>query len=285
MKIEKFDSNFVISDYDNFDIEKTFESGQCFRWTKCADDSYIGIVQDNVFRISKQQNRLMLEILNNSHDIFQTPDGSKFIKDISQYFDLATNYEEINASLLELPFISDACRYSKGIRILRQDPWEMLISYIISQNNNIPRIKKIINRLCENFGKKLCDNFYSFPKAEDLYGVSLHDLQCLNCGFRDKYILDAILKVKEKTVILKDIYDMPTDQARKSLLTIKGVGNKVADCVLLYGFGKKDCFPVDTWIKKAMDKYLKSGLSGVKNEYLGIVQQYIYYYMRSSKFV
>ena len=303
---------FVVSDCKNFDIKKTFDSGQCFRWVEQTDGSYIGVVKDKVFHVCQQENKVGFKILagtdivdfSKSKDKTPNQDVQDVVDLIWEYFDLGTDYSQVDAECLKSLFLRDACKYSSGIRILKQDPWEMLISYIISQNNNIPRIKKIVGRLCETFGREIiCDinrevksdatksdednkghveSYYTFPTAEEMFGVALKDLGCLGCGFRDKYIFDAISKIKDREVVLKDLYAMPTQQARETLLKIKGVGPKVADCVLLYGFGKKDCFPIDVWIKKTLDRHFDSKLPEVHKQHLGIVQQYIYYYAKNN---
>ena len=273
MKIEQNKQDIIISNYNNFDIVKTFECGQCFRWNQNPDGSFAGIIDRSVITVYQQNDKIIFKNLN----------INKHYDKIKKYFDLERNYEKINHDISNLYFIGDACKYSRGIRILKQEPFETLISFIISQNNNIPRIKKIINRLCEKFGKKISNEYYSFPTIEDLSNISIDDLSELKCGFRDKYIIDAINKIKNQEIILNDIYNMDVETARKKLMEIKGVGNKVADCVLLYGFSKTDCFPTDTWIKKTMATFFKNGLPKVKKEYLGIIQQYIFYYVRNNK--
>lgn len=273
MKIEQNRQDIIISNYNNFDIVKTFECGQCFRWNQNPDGSFAGIIDRSVITVYQQNDKIIFKNLN----------INKHYDKIKKYFDLERNYEKINHDISNLYFIGDACKYSRGIRILKQEPFETLISFIISQNNNIPRIKKIINRLCEKFGKKISNEYYSFPTIEDLSNISIDDLSELKCGFRDKYIIDAINKIKNQEIILNDIYNMDVETARKKLMEIKGVGNKVADCVLLYGFSKTDCFPTDTWIKKTMATFFKNGLPKVKKEYLGIIQQYIFYYVRNNK--
>ncbi|MBP0979534.1 MAG: DNA-3-methyladenine glycosylase 2 family protein [Oscillospiraceae bacterium] len=272
INIKQYNQDIIISDYNNFDIIKTFESGQCFRWNQQDDGSYIGVVGNSVITVYQENNKI----------IFKNLLVTEYKNKIIRYFDLDTDYEIINNSLLDLYFINEATKYSSGIRILKQDPWEVLISFIISQNNNISRIKKIIERFCEKFGKKIIDNYFEFPKIDDIKNISIGDLDDLKCGFRDKYILDAILKIKNKEIILENLYELNIDEARRELMKIKGVGPKVADCVLLYGFSKTDSFPTDTWIKKTINKFFQDGLPKIKKEYLGIVQQYIYYYVRNN---
>lgn len=270
MKITEKNSDIIITDFNNFDIVKTFECGQCFRWQQLEDGYYIGIINGKITKVKQSNNEI----------IFKNSDLKYFNSVLKPYFDLDRNYQKINDEIKNLDFIGKACKYSDGIRILKQDPWEALISFIISQNNNIPRIKKIITRLCESFGTKIIDGYFAFPTLNQLENVTIEDLAILKCGFRDKYIIDAIQKVKNKEIILNDLYEMPIEEAKAKLMTIKGVGKKVADCTLLYGFGRTECFPVDTWIKKTMVKHFPNGLPKITSEYLGIVQQYIFYYAR-----
>lgn len=271
MNIRKFNNDIIISNRKNFDIYKTFESGQCFRWFLQDDGSYIGIVGNDVITVYQHHDKI----------IFKDLPFDKYYEKINSYFDLDRDYQKINDDISNLYFIGEACNYSNGIRILKQDEWETLISFIISQNNNIPRIKKIISILCQKFGQKIIDNYYTFPTIDELSDITISDLADLRCGFRDKYIMDAINKIKNKEIILNDIYNMDILEARNYLQKIKGVGKKVADCVLLYGFAKMNCFPTDIWIKKILYKFFKDGFPTINEEYLGIVQQYMFYYARS----
>lgn len=272
MQIKKVKNDVVILDCCDFDLEKTFECGQCFRWNKQIDGSYTGVVNNKVVHIHKINDEIILKgtSIEDFNDLLEN------------YFDLKTNYSNINKAICDMPFIGDACKYSAGIKILKQDPWEVLISFIISQNNNIPRIKNIINSFCKKFGKKIYGEYFTFPAVEDLKNITLNDLCELKCGFRDKYIIDAIEKIINREVILNDLYFMDVQEARERLMKIKGVGKKVADCTLLYGFSKMNCFPVDVWIKKVITKFFENGLPPIKKEYMGIVQQYIFYYVRSN---
>lgn len=272
MNFFQLGNDIVLSNYNNFDLAKTFNCGQCFRWDLQSDGSFIGFIDNQVINVIEQDNLIYFKNLNINHHLDK----------IIQYFDLKRNYQAINDELSNLFFISDACHFSQGIRILKQNPWETLISFIISQNNNIPRIKKIINTLCYKFGKPLGNNLYSFPSFNDLANISINDLADIKCGFRDKYIIDAIDAIKSKRVILDDLFNLNSSDARNLLMKIKGVGPKVADCVLLYAFSKFDCFPTDTWIKKTLNSFFKNGLPNINPDYLGFVQQYIFYYVRNT---
>ena len=169
-----------------------------------------------------------------------------------------------------------------GIRILNQQPWETLCSFIISQNNNIPRIKGIIERLCGNFGNKICDfnEYYSFPSAETISKLNDNELSILRAGFRTKYIIDAAKKVAEREVDLESLENIDIEEARKELMKIHGVGPKVADCTLLYGIHRFEAFPMDVWMKRAMKKLYPGLDSSVFGKFAGVAQQYIFHYSR-----
>ena len=179
----------------------------------------------------------------------------------------------------KLPILKDAAKNAPGIRILAQEPWEALCSFIISQNNNIPRIKGIISRLCETFGKKSGES-YTFPSAETLAVLEPDDLQNLRAGFRAGYIIDGARKVASGEIDLEALRNMPIETAREKLMTIRGVGPKVAECTLLYGLHRLEAFPIDTWIKKAMSTLYEGLKPEDFGEYAGIAQQYIFVQMR-----
>ncbi len=256
---------------DGFDLKNTFDCGQCFRWDEQPDGSYTGVVRGKRLRVYSVDNGIVLE--NCSEEDF---DGIWL-----DYFDLNTDYNAIKKEISELcPALKDAAESISGIRILRQEPWEALCSFIISQNNNIPRIKGIVSRLCEGFGEKK-DGCYSFPSAETLSRLSVEELAPLRAGFRARYILDAAKKVADGEVALDAMYELPLEECRKELMKIVGVGAKVAECTLLYGLHRLEAFPVDVWMKKA----LADSFSGVTAEglgrYAGIAQQYIFHYTRN----
>ena len=169
-----------------------------------------------------------------------------------------------------------------GIRILKQEPWETVCSFIISQNNNIPRIKGIIERLCENFGEKI-EGGFAFPSAEKIAALSLEELAVIRSGFRAKYILDAARKFASGEISSERLEQLSTDEARSQLMKIYGVGEKVADCVLLFAFARIDAFPKDVWIKRAMEKLFSGDLPECAVPYAGIVQQYIFHFARTTK--
>ncbi len=255
---------------DVFNLKNTFDCGQCFRWTENNDGSYSGIVKGKYVRVLSDNCNIIIEGTNEEdfHNIWKS------------YFDLDNDYNEIRKEISELcPKLVCALESMDGIRILAQEPWEALCSFIISQNNNIPRIKGIVTRLCEGFGEK-GENGYSFPSAERIAQCSTEELAPLRAGFRAAYISDAARKISERKIVLEDMYTMPMDECRKKLMEIKGVGPKVAECTLLYGLHRLDAFPVDVWMKKALST-LFSGLRAEElGRYAGVAQQYIFHYSR-----
>lgn len=261
----------------DFDLVHTFECGQCFRWNKKEEDSYIGVVGNCVISIKQND------------DMFETDCNDEAL--VNTYFDFDKNYGDIKKALAGLDdVLLKAIPSGYGIRLLKQDPWEALVSFIISANNNIPRIKKIIESLCLNFGNEIMYNnnlYYTFPDADAIAKLTVEQLDVIKSGFRAKYIIDAAQKVSSGAVDLKAVYSMNTDEAREYLKQIKGVGNKVADCILLFAYQKYDVFPKDVWIKKVLndlygvdEKNFDLFVSEHFGELAGFAQQYLFYYMR-----
>lgn len=260
----------IIENVSNFDLKQTFDCGQAFRWNEDADGVWQGSVLDKSIRLYYESDKIVIEGTTKE-------DFENFWFD---YFDLSRDYSKVIDTISSDPILKKATAFGNGIRILKQDPWEALCSFIISQNNNIPRIKGIIDRLCENFGQKI-GSFYTFPSAQKLADLSVEDLSCIRSGFRAKYIIDAAKKVSSGEIDLENLKKCDIDTARDTLMTIKGVGPKVADCVLLFGLNKIDAFPKDVWIKKAMLTFFPNGLPECAKGYEGLVQQYIFFYARS----
>ena len=253
-----------------FDLKNTFDCGQCFRWNENPDGSFTGIVKDKSVRIYRDSDKIIIE---NS-----TEDDSKNLWE--NYLDLNVCYDDIRNEIISLDSrLKCAVDSIDGIRILNQEPWEALCSFIISQNNNIPRIKIIVSRLCENFGEPI-NGGYTFPSADKIAELTVDDLAPLRSGFRAKYIIDAAQKVSSGEVNLEKMHTAPIDECRKELMTIKGVGPKVAECTLLYGLHRLEAFPIDVWMKKALST-LFNGISPENlGQYAGIAQQYIFHYSR-----
>lgn len=261
--------NFILIPRD-FDPAETLDCGQAFRWEELPDGSWQGVAFGRQLSLKKDGDKLRLDCTQEDFDnIWKT------------YFDLDTDYGEIKDRLSAMdPVLKEAVGYAPGIRILRQEPWEAICSFIISQNNNIPRIKGIIKRFCELFGQEISPGLYSFPKAEDIAKLTVEDLAPIRSGFRAKYIIAAAQKAAEDENFIPSIYSLPIDEARKALQTIKGIGPKVADCALLYGFHRTDCFPVDVWMKRAMEVLLPGRDPTEFGHDAGMAQQYIFHYSR-----
>ncbi len=266
------DTQVVIEDASDFDLPETFNCGQCFRWNQISENEFEGIAFERVVKILKEKNKITLIGKSISDD---------FDSIWRDYFDLKTDYSVIKSSLAELDSnLSLACKYAPGIRILRQDPWETLCSFIISQNNNIPRIKGIVERLSSCFGSEIEHKFFSFPLSSTIANLEKTDLAPLKCGFRDEYILDAAKKVSSGEVDFEKIRNLPINEARSELMKIKGVGPKVAECTLLYGFHRMEAFPVDVWMKRALSTFFPGKSIEHFGKYAGVAQQYIFHYSR-----
>lgn len=271
---------------NDFNLKHIFLCGQCFRWDENDDGSFTGVAFGRAVKIKSSDKYITL---------FNT-NLQEFNEIWSKYFDISRNYGELKCNIAKDDIMRAAVEYGSGIRILRQDTWETVISFIISASNNIPRIKGIISRLCELYGNKIeafGNTYYSFPTPEALKGVSEEDLAPIRSGFRAKYIADAVNAYFDGRLCIENFPSMSTDEIKKQLLSIKGIGNKVADCILLFGCGRFDVFPVDTWIKKAMQSlYPKEckrcgdiRLAGEQyfGENCGLAQQYLFYYARENK--
>ena len=270
----KFDNNNIyITNYGGFDLPHTLDCGQAFRWEEDENGIWHGVAFNKYLKLQKLSDGTVV-LYNTSKDDFEGI--------WRHYFDLDRDYNEIITAISEDETLKKASEYAHGIRVLNQEPWETLCSFIISQNNNIKRIKGIISRLCENFGEAK-DGYYTFPTAEKIAGLTLDDLSVLRSGFRAKYILDAANKVASGEVRLENLKNAPTDGARDELMKIMGVGPKVADCVLLFGLEHADAFPKDVWIKRAMQVLFDGELPECAKPYAGIAQQYIFLYARETK--
>lgn len=276
----------IFEDIKDFNIVHTLECGQCFRWKKEDDGSYTGVIKNGVINIAEDTKHKITVMYETDEDIESV---------IKEYFDMNRDYSNIKRIIsVNDEKMVEAIKYGYGIRILCQDSWEMLISYIISAANNIPRISKTIENISKAYGKKILFNkkeYYLFPTPEELSRASIEDLRKLNLGFRDKYIYNATKAVFEGKINLKEIEKMPYKDAKKELMKLDGVGAKVADCILLFSMNKIEAFPIDTWIKKVMIK-LYNTEDNLKNieeyaverfgKYAGIAQQYLFYYMREN---
>ncbi len=268
MKEQKKKSVITLTKINPLDISLTLDCGQCFRWSKNEDGTWHGVVNSKSVDVKVDGDNL----------IIYGDDDCDFWTD---YFDLKRDYDSICKSLCNDKWLNLAINQFPGIRILHQDPWESICSFIISQNNNIPRIKGIIARLCTCFGEDLGDGDFSFPSYEVIAGKSVEDLAPLRSGFRAKYIIDAAEKIADNEINLEKIKAMPIEEAREELQKINGVGPKVAECALLYGFGRVDAFPVDVWVRRIMAELYPDGLPEETKGVEGIAQQYLFHWRRN----
>ena len=262
--------SIVFENVRDLDLRETLDCGQCFRWKENDDGGFFGIVRGKPALARMDSGCLILEGAD------EADRGMWY-----DYFDLGLDYAEVKRTLSTVhPVMAEAARFAPGIRILRQEPFEALISFIISQNNNIKRIAGIVERLCESFGEPIGEDMYRFPTAEILGSLEPDDLAPIRAGFRHRYIIDAARKVNGGEIDLESLREMPYDDAKAELMKITGVGVKVADCVLLYGLHRLDGFPLDVWMKRAMAVLFDGMDPAGFGEYAGIAQQYIFHYSR-----
>ena len=276
---------------DTFELADIFECGQCFRWNKEDDGSYTGVFHNNVLNVGKKGNKI----------IFKGICEGNIEKICTDYFDLNRDYTKIKEELSKIDDnLKRSVEYGKGIRILNQDLWETIISFIISANNNIPRIKGIIERLAKAYGDKIeyeGKDYYTFPTPEQLRNVSIQEFRNLGLGFRDIRLYETTHMILDKEVDLNKLSKMPTKQAREELLRLSGVGPKVADCILLFSTLKRfDVFPIDVWVRRVMNelyiknedenKVTKKEIQKLADQKFGnmqgLAQQYLFYWKRET---
>lgn len=286
------EQKYVINNCTTFELKDIFECGQCFRWNKEQDGSYIGVVKNNVIKVTKNENEVTFKSV-----------GEDNLKElVTYYFDLERDYDDIKEKLSKIDEnMKKSIEYGKGIRILNQDLWETIISFIISANNNIPRIKGIIDRMSKAYGKEIIfegKNYYTFPTIDELSKASVEDLRKLGLGFRDVRVYETTKIIKEKQVDLNYLSkEKDFNKVRDVLLTLPGVGPKVADCILLFSSLKRwEAFPIDVWVRRVMNElYIgNEDETKVKKEQIekmayekfgslaGIAQQYLFYWKREA---
>jgi len=282
-KIEKLDS---------FELRDICECGQCFRWNIGEDGSYTGVFGNNVINVKKENNEIIFKGI---------VDGN--IEEVcTKYFDLKRNYEDIKKILSNVDNnMKESIQYGKGIRILNQDLWETIISFIISANNNIPRIKGIIDRISKAYGREIIYNnksYYTFPTVEELSKATVADLRKLGLGFRDVRVYETTHKILNREIDLEELQkEDDFNIVREKLLELPGVGPKVADCILLFSTLKRwEAFPVDVWVRRVMNElYIKNPDETKVNKkeiekiayekfgnLAGIAQQYLFYWKREA---
>ncbi|MBP3707265.1 MAG: 8-oxoguanine DNA glycosylase [Clostridia bacterium] len=284
------EQNLIIDKVDAFTLRDIFDCGQCFRWNMEQNGSYTGIVKNGVLNVNCDDNKIYFNgILDCDIQDF-----------VYKYFDLERNYNDIKKTFAKIDeYMKESVKYGEGIRILNQDLWETIISYIISANNNIPRIKGIIERLSAKYGTKVIFNnkeYYLFPTPYQLKDVTVSEYRALGLGFRDIRLYETTQMILNKEFNLDDVYKMDTPTAKENLEKLSGVGSKVADCILLFSDLKRfDSFPIDVWVRRVMnDLYVKSeDEKKVSNKVIneiaynkfgdlaGLAQQYLYHWRRT----
>lgn len=286
------EQEYILENCKSFEPEHIFECGQCFRWNKQKDGSYTGIFKQNVVNVKKADNKI----------IFRGICKENIKDECIKYFDLNTNYDNIKSKLSNVDnYLKTSIEYGEGVRILNQDLWETLISFIISANNNIPRIKGIIERISKSYGEKIVwdkAEYYTFPTPQELSKASVEDLRNIGLGFRDVRVYETTKIINENPNKLKELEDeKDVNKLREELLKFPGVGPKVADCVMLFSTLKKlEVFPIDVWVRRVMNElYIKNEdetkinkkeieeLAKTKYGNLaGIAQQYLFYWRRGA---
>lgn len=286
------EQKIILQNIDSFELKDIFDCGQCFRWNQQEDGSYTGVFGENVLNVKKEQENIIIE----------GPCKGEINKTVEEYFDLNRDYKKIKEKLAKIDKnMETSVKYGQGIRILNQDLWETIVSFIISANNNIPRIKGIIERLSKAYGKKVTwrgKDYYTFPTVEQLESVTIKEYKDLGLGFRDKRLYETTQMIVNKQVDLDKMQKNPnTLEVREQLLTLSGVGPKVADCILLFSTLKRlEVFPIDVWVRRVMNdlyikqpdetKVSKKQIEKIATEKFGdlagLAQQYLFYWRREA---
>jgi N-glycosylase/DNA lyase len=284
--IESFNGGILIKDVENFELDHIFECGQCFRWNKQPNGNFIGVAYGKVIEVEKQNNDV--KIYNINEEEFNTI--------WCDYFDLKRNYTIIKDEFQKDPLLKKSVDFGYGIRLLQQDPFELTMSFIISSNNRIPMIKRAIDKLSKKWGKAIeykGETYYTFPMVSDLEEASLEEIKSCGLGFRSKYIKDTVHRVFTGEVNLEFIKSKQDDICHEELQKLMGIGPKVSDCIMLFSMQKYSAFPVDVWVRRAMQFfYLAPDVSLPKirtfardkfENTAGFAQQYLFYYARENK--
>lgn len=287
------ENKVIIKEVKNFELPHIFDCGQCFRWDKTERDTYIGIAFGKIIEVEKKDDNVIIH--NSSLDDFNNI--------WREYFDLDRDYSKIKDEFITDPLLKQAVEFGYGIRLLKQEPFEIVISFIISANNRIPMIKRAIKNISKKWGEELNYNgetFYSFPTVEKLKEVTLEEIESCGVGFRAKYIVDTVNRVYDSKMSsegnldfdLNNIKSKGDDECHKLLQNFMGIGPKVADCIMLFSMEKYSAFPVDVWVKRAMQHfYLAPDVSLKKirdfgrdkfGPLSGFAQQYLFYYAREN---
>ncbi len=271
MIIEESRNGIILKGVECLSLPLTLDCGEAFRWAEQEDGSWSGAAYGKYLNIKEE----------NGNFILKDTSLEDFENVWRNYFDLDRDYAAICAKLKEDELVRETIDEYYGIRILNQEPWEALVSFVISQQNNIKRIKGIIKRLCDTYGEKICDGWHAFPTSKTLSKLSVEDFEALGLGYRAKYLKKLADDVESGVIDLAAIKAMDLDDAKKTLLSIYGVGEKVANCALLFGFQFIRCFPVDVWMKRVL-QYYPDGLPECFSGYEGIAQQYLFHWARNN---
>jgi N-glycosylase/DNA lyase len=268
----------ILPDTERLSLAQTLNCGQSFRWNLQNDNTWVGVIGKRVLWVKEEKKKIFAGCLSRPE---MEGEIEPFLR---EYFDLDTDYQMIQGICGSHPILKKAAAFAGGIHILRQEPWEALCTFILSQNNNIKRIAGLVERLCENFGESILTidgkKFFSFPTAKALASQSEETLAPVRCGFRAKYVLDAARRISSGEIDLNYLRKIPTQEAMEILMGIKGVGPKVAQCALLFGMHKLDCLPRDVWIGRAMDNLFPEGFPQEVLPIAGVAQQYLFHYVR-----
>ena len=269
---------------DHLNLESTFFNGQCFRWNRYSKDSYIGVINSKVYEIKNVSNSI--------YRIYNASENERAF--FENYLDSYSNYTKIEYYLYNYDeLLKSAVLFGSGMHLLRQDTWEITVSFILSIQKNIPSIKKTIESLCMCFGNEIIYKdkiFYSFPTAETLKNAKREEIMQSKCGFRARGVLDAARKIADEEVDLSALFHMSDEEAKCELKKIHGIGEKVADCILLFALSRYRSCPVDTWVKAGLDYFYHVGdktEEGYRKfayekwgEITGFAQQYLFHYLR-----
>ena len=273
----------VIDNINNLDLDNTICCGQIFRYEKLEDDSYIVILKDRVVKLKYIDNKLYIDS-NNMNNIENV---------IREYLDLDRDYISIIENIKECDdVLGKYLDKSIGLKMIKQDPIECLISYIISQNNSVRNIKNSLDLISYKFGDKvifLDKEYYLFPNIDKLSKISLEEFRECKVGFRDRYLVDIISDIVENRLNVNYIFEMNSEDSLRYLMSFRGIGMKVASCILLFAYGKYDVYPIDTWVKKYMDtnygikdeKKIKKFCKEKYGKYSGLAIQYMFNGMRN----
>lgn len=267
---EKTNDGMKITGISGLSLPETLDCGQCFRWKPDENGNWRGTVRGVCRSIRQEEDGITI----------LGADEEELSSVWYDYFDFGRDYDALKKEFAECEILHEACKFAPGIRVLHQEPWEAFITFIISQNNNITRIKGIVERICTAFGSEIADGVYAFPTAEQLSAASEKEFARLGCGYRAEYLVAAVNEVRSGKLDLAALAKVPTVKARKRLLEVHGIGPKVADCVLLYGIGKTDCCPADVWMKRVIST-LGGSMPACVTDYAGIAQQFLFHYARN----